>query len=303
MQFFANLRRINWLRYLSALENNRTKAYFLPRMSAEAAYILGTHNEELDRLGFQHRVWANDAHALWQRANIRGGKHVLDLGCGPGFASFDLSDIVGRTGSVTGIDRSAEYIEFAQNKSEAMGVLNASFIQSDFTSMQLGSEQFDAAYARWVFSWVRDVDQVIAKVAASLKPGGVFAVQEYIQWGTFRFVPEHPDVRTMIEACRESWRRMESEIDIGRTLTERFEKFGLKITHVAPLERTARSNSLTWQWPTEFLKIYAKQLIASGLLTEPQLQRYMEVLPEIEQNNSSFLVTPLMVEIIGEKRP
>ncbi|MEQ9188656.1 MAG: methyltransferase domain-containing protein [Cryomorphaceae bacterium] len=270
-------------------------------MSTAATYILGTHNEELERLGFQHRVWADDAHELWRRANIGRGQSVLDLGCGPGFASFDLADIVGHEGSIIGVDRSKEYIRYALDRTKNTHISNTSFICSDFASMHLGSEQFDAAYARWVFSWVRDVDHVIAKVAASLKPGGVFAVQEYIQWGTFRFVPEHPDLRAMIEACRESWRLMDSEIDIGRTLSERFEKFGLKITHVAPLERTARSNSLTWQWPTEFLKIYAKQLITLGLLTEVQLDRYLAVLPEIEKNNSAFLVTPLMIEIIGEK--
>ncbi len=270
-------------------------------MSKEAAYILGTHNEELDRLGFQHRVWADAAHALWHKANIRGGQHVLDLGCGPGFASFDLAGIVGHDGLLTGIDRSAEYIDYAQQKSAASGVQNTRFVHSNFAEMELGKEQFDAAYARWVFSWITDVDETIAKVAASLKPGGVFAVQEYLQWGTFRMIPEHPDVRVMIEACRESWRLMDSEIDIGRTLTERFEKAGLSITHVAPLERTARVDSLTWQWPTGFLRIYAKQLMALGLITQDQLDRYLVVLPEIEQQNSAFLVTPLMVEIIGVK--
>ncbi|MGB2987712.1 MAG: hypothetical protein WBE26_17740 [Phycisphaerae bacterium] len=40
----------------------------------QSEYLLGTHAEELERLGFQHRVWAREAFDLWERAgfNPRG---------------------------------------------------------------------------------------------------------------------------------------------------------------------------------------------------------------------------------------
>lgn len=268
---------------------------------ASTDYILGTHQEELERLGFQHRVWADDAHRLWKLARFRNGQDLLDLGCGPGFTTFDMAEIAGRHGSTTGIDKSSDYIAYAQHKAKAMGMEHAAFTCAEFKTMELPTLAFDGAYARWVFSWTNDVDIGLEKVYRSLRPGGVFALQEYIHWGTFRMVPEHPDVKVMIEACRESWRQMDSEIDIANSLTEKLEKVGFKITHIAPLERTASPGDLTWQWPTSFLRIYGRQLIELGLLTGAQWERYNEVLPEIEKKKGAFIVTPLMVEILAVK--
>src|SRR5690606_12052613 len=69
-------------------------------MVAERTYFLGTHDEELERLGLQHRVWRPTVLECWRRAGIGPGSKVLDVGAGPGFAAADLADIVGPTGRV-----------------------------------------------------------------------------------------------------------------------------------------------------------------------------------------------------------
>src|SRR5205085_5527349 len=67
---------------------------------SEKDYVLGTHDEELIRLGLQHRVWRPIVLDCWQRAGITIGKRVLDLGAGPGYAALDLAEIVGFSGEV-----------------------------------------------------------------------------------------------------------------------------------------------------------------------------------------------------------
>jgi hypothetical protein len=48
-------------------------------MAAERDYVLGTHEEELARLGLQHRVWRPVGLDCWQRAGITvGNEHGLD---------------------------------------------------------------------------------------------------------------------------------------------------------------------------------------------------------------------------------
>lgn len=64
------------------------------RMKSED-YVLGTDAQELARLSFQHEAWVAHAYALWQRAGLRTGMTVLDLGAGPGFTSLDLAQVVG----------------------------------------------------------------------------------------------------------------------------------------------------------------------------------------------------------------
>ncbi len=36
-------------------------------------YVLGTDEAELTRLGLQHRLWGDAAHALWRRGGIVPG--------------------------------------------------------------------------------------------------------------------------------------------------------------------------------------------------------------------------------------
>src|SRR5438046_10221172 len=79
-------------------------------MAAERDYVLGTHEEELTRLGLQHRVWRSVTLDCWQRAGITVGKRVLDVGAGPGYAAIDLAEIVGPTGEVVALERSQNFI-------------------------------------------------------------------------------------------------------------------------------------------------------------------------------------------------
>src|SRR3954471_14269162 len=79
-------------------------------------YVLGTHDEELARLGLQHRVWRPVVLDCWQRAGITVGKRVLDVGAGPGYAAIDLAEIVGPTGSVMALERSSNFVRALQER-------------------------------------------------------------------------------------------------------------------------------------------------------------------------------------------
>jgi len=58
-------------------------------------YVLGTHDAEVVRPGLQHRVWRESTLAAWRRAGIRPGWRVVDVGAGPGYATWDLAELVG----------------------------------------------------------------------------------------------------------------------------------------------------------------------------------------------------------------
>ncbi len=77
----------------------------------EHDYVLGTHDDELIRLGLQHRVWRPRALDVWRRAGFTVGQTLLDVGCGPGYATADLAGIVGDRGQVVAVDRSERFLE------------------------------------------------------------------------------------------------------------------------------------------------------------------------------------------------
>ena len=76
----------------------------------ERNYVLGTHAEELERLGVQHRAWRRTVLECWKNAGIKSGSRVLDVGAGPGYATVDLAEIVGAEGKVVAVERSTNFV-------------------------------------------------------------------------------------------------------------------------------------------------------------------------------------------------
>ena len=71
-------------------------------------YRFGYSPEEIERLRFQHHVWAEENQRFVSRAGFSKGATLVDLGCGPGYTTLDLAKIVGSRGKVIAIDRDGE---------------------------------------------------------------------------------------------------------------------------------------------------------------------------------------------------
>lgn len=96
---------------------------------------------------------------------------ILDLGCGSGGHAIPL---VERGYQVTGVDRSAEMLSAAREKSKGD---NPEFLQSDLTDIALG-RKFDAVISMFaVLSYItenRDLLRAFQKIREHLRPGGLF---------------------------------------------------------------------------------------------------------------------------------
>jgi SAM-dependent methyltransferase len=81
---------------------------------------------------------------------LRPGSRVLEIGCGPGVAAREVARIVGPTGFVLGIDRSATAIAQAiRGSANAVASGNLAFRKvavEDFTLLP-GEAPFDLAFA------------------------------------------------------------------------------------------------------------------------------------------------------------
>ncbi|MCJ1392540.1 hypothetical protein MMC18_005408 [Xylographa bjoerkii] len=68
-------------------------------------------------------------------ASLQPGQHVLDLAGGTGLVAIPAAAMVGPSGSVTGIDITAEMLEVARHKVGQQQGLNITFIQQDITQL------------------------------------------------------------------------------------------------------------------------------------------------------------------------
>jgi ubiquinone/menaquinone biosynthesis C-methylase UbiE len=264
------------------------------------AYILGTDTEELNRLGTQHQVWASEAQQGWLKAGFTRGNTLLDLGCGPGFCTRELAYIAGDEGKVIGIDKSEHYIKFLNEMSSSHG-LNIDARGTDFNDMILEDNSLDGLYCRWALAWISNPKEILQKVLAALKPGGKMVLHEYYDWTTHQIEPQLEHLTYAIKRCYNSFKEQEGDIDIGRHLPKMLEDIGMKITGTRPMAKMARPSNATWLWPKSFYNIYFPKLVELGYLSQKECDLALKDHQTLEDDSSSTLVCPLLIEVIAEK--
>ena len=261
-------------------------------------YMFGTADEELRRLGFQHLMWRARAYAAWERAKFTPGQDLLDVGCGPGFALRDLSELAGPDGHVTGVDVSRKFVDHVR----ALGLPNVEVHHQDVQQLDVPPQRYHGAWARWVLCYLPDPQEVVSRVARSLRSGGRFVVQDYFNYAALKLAPPSAALERVVRAIAESWRIHGGDPDFGCRLPQLMSNAGLHVTHLEPIVRLARPDDLLWQWPTTFFRIFLPSLVEDGLLAEDERRAFEADWNERSVNPSAFFTTPPMIEVIGEKR-
>lgn len=262
---------------------------------------MGTDAEELNRLGIQHQIWAEEAQTGWRKAGFTAGQTILDLGSGPGFCTRELAYIVGGHGKVIGIDKSESYIRFLEQVKNSHA-LNIEAIHADFNDLILEPNSLDGMYCRWALAWIPNPKEILQKVVDALKPGGKIVIQEYYDWTTHQTEPSLPHLTHAIKQCYKSFKEQEGDIDVGRHLPNMLADMGMKVTSTRPMAKLARPADVTWQWPKTFYHIYLPRLVETGYLTEEECQLALKDHGLLEQNPNSTLWCPVLIEVIAEKR-
>lgn len=60
-------------------------------MAIKDKYVLRERDDdEIARLAFQHEVWKKESDFAIEKAGVKPGDRIIDLGSGPGYLSIDL---------------------------------------------------------------------------------------------------------------------------------------------------------------------------------------------------------------------
>jgi SAM-dependent methyltransferase len=270
-------------------------------MPTDRDYVLGTHDEELARLGLQHRVWRPVVLECWQKAGITVGKRVLDVGAGPGYATVDLAEIVGSTGEVVALERSKNFIRAMKEASRARSLANVRIYELDLMGDELPEGDYDFAWCRWVVSFVSDPALLIKKLGDVMPKGSVAIFHEYGHYETWHFLPRLTNQERFREHVIGTWRESGGEPDGAVILPTLLPANGFTIRLVRPHLFCVRPKDYMWQWPATFIETYLPRLIEMGRIDQKFADKVRADLASAEKNPNGVMITPLVLEIIAEK--
>lgn len=264
-------------------------------------YVIGVNEAEIARLGTQHAVWRQTALKAWERAGLKPGMAVADIGCGPGYATLDLAGAMGPQGRVIGVDQSRTFLNVLRERAEGQGLSNVETIESDLASLDLPEASLDMIYIRWVLSFVAEPEVALARLVKALKPGGVVVLQEYGHYRTFRIEPHEPVLDRFLDAVEASWKAGGGDANVARRLPGALVEAGLTVSQMTPLVFSAQRGEPFYNWPLTWIRQAPDRMAELGALTHDQALEFHAWLKRVDAAEHSWLTTPMVLEIIARK--
>jgi SAM-dependent methyltransferase len=109
------------------------------------------------------------------RARIKSGERVLDIGCGCGQTSLELAARVGEGGSVLGLDISGPMLARARDRAQEASASNVSFRQADAQTHDFDASdesEFDLLFSRFGVMFFSSPVEAFTNLMSALRPAG-----------------------------------------------------------------------------------------------------------------------------------
>jgi len=136
----------------------------------EALWDKWADDDTLDNNGQMSRILRADQNKVISLLNIQPNVHLLDIGCGTGWAVGQAANVVDGKGLFYGVDLSPKMIEKAKNNFS--GKDNFHFLQANSESIPLNDNFFDVIICTNSFHHYLHPDRSLKEMHRLLKSGG-----------------------------------------------------------------------------------------------------------------------------------
>lgn len=267
-------------------------------MSAPDQYVLGYRQAEQERLQQQAKQLAHESAWLFDQTGVGPGADVVEIGCGPSGCLELLSERVGPSGHVVGVERNPEAVALARQLIADRTLGNVEVMEGDARSTGLARASFDLATSRLVLVNVPGPAEIVAEAVALVKPGCWVAFHEadYVAHVCDPPLEEWTRLVELVEVYSES-----NGIDpfIGRKLPRLLREAGVvdiqvnSIVHVYPPGHGRRAILL------DFADNLRDRILAQGLISADELTALTTALAQHLGNPDTLVVSHLFFQAWG----
>ena len=267
-------------------------------------YRFGYSCEEMERLGKQHQVWAEDNRRFLARAGFGVGATLVDLGCGPGYTTIDLSNLVGPEGRIIAVDRDGERsLPLLKERALAAGLSNIETRIAELETFDLPDCSVDGVYGRWVLMYLPEkmAKALTGRVARWLRPGGACALAEFCN---YRHIHIHPSCMNLPAVAEALIQAVASDRgcnpEIGNALPGLLHAAGLEV-ELNVVTKAVRATTQEWQWPDALFRDHLPGLVEEGYLTRGTLDAFFTEWEERSQESNAVFFSSPLIEVVGRR--
>lgn len=256
-------------------------------------YVLRGDKGGYDRLLVLARDRWPDTMALLDRAGVGAGMRCVDLGCGSGQVTAELARMVTPGGEAVGVDMNPVNVQLAREAAASRGVANLEFRQMDVSEWNEPG-RYDVAYSRALLQHLRDPVDLLERMWAGLRPGGVILIEDadFDGWGSD---PPSEGLRFFVRTYSEVLRRNGGDPTVGRKLHRHFRAAGIpepQVSLVQPMRFEGEAKWLAWST----LEASREAILSAGIATPTELAASLEELARLTEDPESLILGPRMFQ-------
>jgi ubiquinone/menaquinone biosynthesis C-methylase UbiE len=267
-------------------------------MTDSSQYVIRGGVEGRERLRILSRVMHDSSTSLFDRLGLRNGLRCLDVGCGGGDTTLELARRVGPGGSAVGFDIDQVKLDIARKESLQQGLGNVDFQACDVCTLDWES-QFDVAYSRFLLTHLKAPGAAVAAIYRTLRPGGVFAVEDIDFSGHFIY-PESRAFRRYHELYCATVSRRGGDPDIGLRLASLLKQAGFQEIGMHVVQPIAMQGEVKLLSPLTMENI-SDAVMADGLATRAEIDQVVRELYEFAADPNTVGGVPRVVQAWGRR--
>ena len=155
-------------------------------MTQERWQLVGPGPESYERFQVPS-VFEPLARRFLAHMELRPGQRLIDVACGTGIVARHAAAILGRSGSIVGVDLNERMLEVAREHAPSNGAA-ISWMQGDAERLPCPDADFDVVLCQQGLQYVPDKRAALREMHRTLRPGGRLGV---CVWQTIDHSPCH----------------------------------------------------------------------------------------------------------------